>query len=101
MIKLLLATLPLMVGCATPIVIAPKVTSVPLIKPVTITWQPARAYFGGSDKLLYGLTRLEYNKLVGFMNDTNRYIQSYKLDNSHERLEDLGDLMFRYDEGGK
>ena len=98
--KLLIVAMPLISACVPLAVLPTPEIDVPEIKPVVITWQPAREYFGESDKLLYGLTRDEYNQLVGFMNDVNRFIQSYKLDNSHERLEDLGDLMFRYDDGG-
>ena len=95
--RMLSVTCAMAVGC-TPMTIVQTTNQVKPIEPVIVTWQPAKPYFGESDKLLYGLSREEYNKLVLFMNDTNRFIQSYKLDSSHERLEDLGDLMFEYDQ---
>ena len=96
-ISLLILLAPLLSGCPA-MTVVPNSTDVPIIRPVTITWQPAHPYYDSDGELLYGLTRAEYNKLVIFMNDTNRYIQSYKLDNSHKRLDDLGNLMFEYDE---
>ena len=67
------------------------------VEEITLTWLPAKNYFADNDELLYGLTRNEYEKLVNFLNDANRFINSYKLDNPHERLEDVDDYRKKFD----
>ena len=67
------------------------------VEEITLTWLPAKNYFADTDELLYGLTRKEYEKLINFLNDANRFINSYKLDNPHERLEDVDDYRKKFD----
>ena len=67
------------------------------VEPITLTWLPAKNYFADTDELLYGLTRKEYTKLINFLNDVNRFTNSYKLDSPHERLEDVDDYRKKFD----
>ena len=67
------------------------------VEEISLTWLPAKNYFADTDELLYGLTRHEYEKLINFLNDTNRFINSYKLDNPHERLEDVDNYRKKFD----
>ena len=93
----LLLLVPLLQACTT---IPPRVRDNDVVEPVdeiSLTWLPAKNYFADTEELLYGLTRGEYEKLINFLNDANRFINSYKLDNPHERLEDVDDYRKQFD----
>ena len=93
----ILILIPFLTSC---VAVQPRVRDNDIVEPVneiSLTWLPAKHYFADTDELLYGLTRHEYEKLVEFLNDANRYINTYKLDNPHERLEAVDEYRKHFD----